>query len=402
MTDQQPTPDPPAAESAAASPVPDPADVPDPAAAPVDAAAAPEPPADGPGTPTRAGWATALLVTGAALTLIAGGFIAGTIATTAVTAGTSGACDAASVANGVLPTIVTISVTSSSGGRSNGSGQIITDDGYILTNNHVISPAASGGTLSVRFSDGHDLDARLIGRDPKTDLAVVKVDDDEPLPVISIGDSGGLSVGQPVVALGAPLGLSSTVTAGIVSALGRTVPVPSDDDRNAVLVGAIQTDASINPGNSGGALVDCRGRLIGVNTAIATVPGSGGQSSTGSVGIGFAVPESSAMSIAHELIETGKVSYPTAGLEVLPIPPGVAAAYGITDGLFVQSVEAGGPAASAGLRAGDVVTTLNGTPASSVDVLTAVQITSDPGDEVAIGYVRSGREREATLTLAAG
>ncbi|GAA0435686.1 S1C family serine protease [Leifsonia naganoensis] len=396
MTDQQPTPDPAAAESAAASPVPDPAD------APVDAAATPEPPADDPGTPTRAGWATALLVTGAALTLIAGGFIAGTIAATAVTAGTSGSCDAASVANGVLPTIVTISVTSSSGGISNGSGQIITDDGYILTNNHVISPAASGGTLSVRFSDGHDLDARLIGRDPKTDLAVVKVDDDEPLPVISIGDSGGLSVGQPVVALGAPLGLSSTVTAGIVSALGRTVPVPSDDDRNAVLVGAIQTDASINPGNSGGALVDCRGRLIGVNTAIATVPGSGGQSSTGSVGIGFAVPESSAMSIAHELIETGKVSYPTAGLEVLPIPPGVAAAYGITDGLFVQSVEAGGPAASAGLRAGDVVTTLNGTPASSVDVLTAVQITSDPGDEVAIGYVRSGREREATLTLAAG
>jgi putative serine protease PepD len=357
---------------------------------------------EAPPASTRTGWATALLVTGAALTLIAGGFIAGTIATTAVTAGSSGSCDAASVARAVLPTIVTISVTSSAGGRSNGSGQIITDDGYILTNNHVISPAASGGTLSVRFSDGHDLPARLVGRDPKTDLAVVKVSDDEPLPVISVGDSGALSVGQPVVALGAPLGLSSTVTAGIVSALGRTVPVPSDDDRNAVLVGAIQTDASINPGNSGGALVDCRGRLVGVNTAIATVPGSGGQSSTGSVGIGFAVPESSAMRIAHELIESGEVSYPTAGVSVLPIPPSVAATYGIPDGLFVQAVEAGGPAAKAGLRAGDVVTSVNGTPATSVDVLTVVQLTSKAGDEVAVSYVRAGQERETTLTLAAG
>lgn len=367
--------------------------------------AAPPPPTADPvrsPLPTRASWATALIVAGSALALIGGGFIAGTVTTAALTAGASGACDAASVADGVLPSIVTISVTSASGGRSNGSGQIISDDGYILTNNHVISPAAAGGSLSVRFSDGHDLAARLVGRDPKTDLAVVKVDDDEPLPVIAIGDSGGLSVGQPVVALGAPLGLSSTVTAGIVSALGRTVPVPSDDDRNAVLVGAIQTDASINPGNSGGALVDCRGRLIGVNTAIATVPGSAGQTSTGSVGIGFAVPESSAMRIAHELIEHGEVAYPTAGIDLLPIPPSVAAAYGITDGLFVQSVDAGGPAAAAGLRPGDVITWLDSTPATSVDVLTALQITSEPGDEVAVTFVRGGRERDTTLTLAAG
>ncbi|WP_025158968.1 S1C family serine protease [Leifsonia aquatica] len=396
MTDQDPTPASPSGDERSAQPVPQ-----------VPPAPPTATPAPSIGQPTearasRATWATALLVTGSALALIAGGFIAGTITTTAVTAGSSGSCDASTVANAVLPTIVTISVTSASGGRSNGSGEIITDDGYILTNNHVISPAASGGSLSVRFSDGHDLAAKLVGRDPKTDLAVVKVDDDEPLPVISIGDSGGLSVGQPVVALGAPLGLSSTVTAGIVSALGRTVPVPSDDDRNAVLVGAIQTDASINPGNSGGALVDCRGRLIGVNTAIATVPGSAGQSSTGSVGIGFAVPESSAMRIAHELIENGQVSYPTAGLDVLPIPPGVAAAYGITDGLFVSAVDAGGPAASAGLRAGDVLTRLNGTPASSVDVLTALQITSKAGDEVHVTFVRGGREQEATLTLAEG
>lgn len=343
-------------------------------------------------------WTFALLVVGAALILIAGGFIAGTTTTLALS-GTRGTCDAVSVADRVLPTIVTIGV-SGSGGGGNGSGEIITDDGYILTNNHVISPAASGARLTVRFSDGHEVPATLTGRDPKTDLAVIRVKTDDRLPVIGIGSSSSLAVGQPVVALGAPLGLSSTVTAGIVSALGRTVPVPSDDDRNAVLVGAIQTDASINPGNSGGALVDCDGRLVGVNTAIATVPGSGGQRSTGSVGIGFAVPQSMALPIAHELIEHGEVSYPTAGISVIPIPPSVAAAYGVTDGLFVQSVVTGGPAAEAGLRAGDVVTRVNDSPATSVDTLTAIQVTSKAGDKVRVTYLRSGKEHTTTVTLA--
>lgn len=157
-----------------------------------------------------------------------------------------------------------------------------------------------------------------MGRDPKTDLAVIKVKSDETLPVIEQGSSGDLSVGQPVVALGSPLGLSSTVTAGIVTAPGRIVPVPSDDDRNAILVGVIQTDASINPGNCGGALVDCRGRLVGVNTAISTVPGAAGQSSTGSVGIGLAIPQSIAIPLAHRLIDNGKVSYPSVGAELIP------------------------------------------------------------------------------------
>ncbi|WP_314149682.1 trypsin-like peptidase domain-containing protein [uncultured Leifsonia sp.] len=346
---------------------------------------------------TARGWMIGLIAAGAALVLIGGGMIAG-VFTTLLLAGNRGSCDAAGVADRVLPTIVTVQVAGENG-SSNGSGQIIDDNGYILTNNHVVSPAAKGGSLAVRFSDGHELPATLVGRDPTTDLAVVKVDDDDPLPVIETGDSGALDVGQPVVALGAPLGLSSTVTAGIVSALGRTVPVPSDDDSNAVLAGAIQTDASINPGNSGGALVDCSGRLVGVNTAIATVPGSAGQRSLGSVGIGFAVPVAQALPIAHELIAHGEVNHPTAGVSVTPIPPSVAATYGITDGLFVQAVVVGGPAAKAGIRPGDVITSVNGHPAVSVDVLTAIQVTSSAGDEVDVVYVRGGHEHTTTVTL---
>ena len=348
--------------------------------------------------PTLRSWTVALLVLGSALVLIGGGMVAGAFAFAALSADRSGSCDSAGVADQVLPSVVTIAVAGERG-TSNGSGEIITDDGYILTNNHVIADAASGAKLTVRFSDGHALPATLTGRDPKTDLAVIKVTDDEPLPVIDTGDSGSLVVGQPVVALGAPLGLSSTVTAGIVSALGRTVPVPSDDDRNAVLAGAIQTDASINPGNSGGALVDCRGRLIGINTAIATVPGSGGQASTGSVGIGFAVPESLALPIAHELIAHGQVAHPSAGLTVVPIPPAAAAAFGVSDGLFVQSIVAGGPAQQAGLRVGDVITSVNGHAASNIDVLTAIQVTSTAGDEVKVEYLRNGASHTTTVTL---
>lgn len=347
---------------------------------------------------TRRSWTVALLVAGCALVLIGGGMVAGGFAVAALSAGRSGSCDSARVADQVLPSVVTIAVAGPRG-TSNGSGEVITGDGYILTNNHVVADAASGAALTVRFSDGHELAATLTGRDPKTDLAVIKVSSDASLPVIATGDSGSLAVGQPVVALGAPLGLSSTVTAGIVSALGRTVPVPSDDDRNAVLAGAIQTDASINPGNSGGALVDCGGRLIGINTAIATVPGSGGQNSTGSVGIGFAVPEALALPIAHELIAHGTVAHPTAGLTVVPIPPAAAAAFGVTDGLFVQSIVSGGPAHQAGLRVGDVITSVDGRTATNIDVLTAIQVTRRAGDTVTVEYLRDGASHTTTVTL---
>lgn len=339
-------------------------------------------------------WLIGSIAGAIALALIAGGFVAGTVAALTIGAG-RGSCDAESVANRVLPSVVTIVA-----GRGNGSGQVITSDGYILTNNHVISSAAASGSVVVRFSNGHELPARIIGRDPKTDLAVVKVDSDEELQAIEEGDSGSLSVGQPVVALGAPLGLHSTVTAGIVSALGRSVPVPSDDGRNAILVGAIQTDASINPGNSGGALVDCRGRLVGINTAISSVPGAGGQNSTGSVGIGFAIPQAVAIPLAHQLIEHGKVTYPNIGADLIPIPHAATKHFGVDNGLFVQATTNDGPADAAGIRPGDIITRINGREAVNLDVLTHVQLTSEAGDTVTLDYVRGGDAHTAEVTLA--
>ncbi|QDZ16978.1 PDZ domain-containing protein [Humibacter ginsenosidimutans] len=310
----------------------------------------------------------------------------------------SGSCDAVSVANDVLPTIVTINVSTSSESGV-GSGEIVRKDGYIVTNNHVISPAANGGLITVTFSNGHTERATLVGRDPRSDLAVLKVSVDSDLPVIGIGNSENIAVGQPVVALGAPLGLSSTVTGGIVSALGRNVPVPSDNDQTTVLAGAIQTDAAINPGNSGGALVDCKGDLLGVNTAIATVPNEEGTGGGGSVGIGFAVPVNFAMRVTNDLIKNGEVSYAYFGLEVTPIPQAVADRWGIEDGLYVQEVDSAGSAAKAGLKHGDIITKIDGQTATNSDLLTHVALTKKAGDTVQITYVRDGTEHTVTATL---
>lgn len=202
---------------------------------------------------------------------------------TSAASSTASACPVTSVADQVVPSVVTIAA-SGPGGDGTGSGEVIRSGGYMLTNNHVISIAASGGSVEILFSDGQTVPATITGRDPQTDLAVLKV--------ISLGSSS-VKVGQPVVAIGAPLGLSGTVTSGIVSALDRTVQVPGENNRSALLVSAVQTDASINPGNSGGALVNCEGQLVGVPTAGATVPDSGG----GSIGLGFAIPVDLAKSI---------------------------------------------------------------------------------------------------------
>ncbi|WP_020076023.1 trypsin-like peptidase domain-containing protein [Cryocola sp. 340MFSha3.1] len=355
-------------------------------------------------------WATVLLAVLGAVILLGSGVLGGlTLRSGASTLGMAPArtaslssasvCDAERIASDVLPSIVTIGVVAGDGSGGTGSGEIISADGYILTNNHVIAPAAEGAKIAVLYNDGTTHPAKLVGRSPRADIAVVKVEASG-LPVIKQGDSTTLKVGQPVVALGAPLGLSSTVTTGVVSALGRTVPVQSDSDRNAVLADAIQTDASINPGNSGGALVDCDGRLIGVNSAIATVPGASGEAGGGSVGIGFAVPQAVAMPIAQQIISTGKVTYPIFGISVTPIQPG----QGDNDqpGLYVQSVTPGGPSQQAGLRAGDVITRVDGRPVGSVDDLTAIQLTSKPGDGVDVVYVRDGRRQTTTVTLGSG
>ncbi|GIM93102.1 S1C family serine protease [Paractinoplanes toevensis] len=242
----------------------------------------------------------------AALIALAGGLIGGlvgrSIGADDDVAGTG--CPAATIAEQVLPSVVTLAVTNGAT-SGNGSGEVIRDGGYILTNDHVIAPAGRGGRIDVLFSDGRTAPATIVGRAVQVDLAVVRVAAPEPLPLIAVGRSSTLRVGQPVVALGAPLGLSGTVTAGIVSALGRDIPVPADGGQTAVLPGAVQTDAAINPGNSGGPLVDCDGRLIGVNTAIATVPNEAGQGGGGSVGIGFAIPVDEAMVVADQLINRG-------------------------------------------------------------------------------------------------
>jgi putative serine protease PepD len=330
---------------------------------------------------------------------IAGGLIVratwgsgnGSSTTAAGSAGTGAACPAANVADQALPSVVTVRAQNSRQGGS-GSGVAIRPGGYILTNNHVISVAANGGTVSIVRSDGESTNARIVGRDPLTDLAVLKAQSASGLRVIRIGESGSLKVGQPVVALGSPLGLTSTVTAGIVSALNRYVRVPSENGREAHLVGAIQTDASINPGNSGGALVDCHARLVGINTAGAAVANSGG----GSIGLGFAIPVDLAKGIAGELIDNGRVTRPGFGMQVQPISQ---EATGAPTGLFVQGVTAGGPADKAGLRPGDVIVEVDGEPADSVDALIVKTLQMKAGDIVRLKYQRQGASHTTDLRL---
>jgi putative serine protease PepD len=281
-----------------------------------------------------------------------------------------------------------------------GSGEVIRSDGYILTNNHVISVAVEGGTIEVLFNNGKTVPATLTGRDPKSDLAVVKVNGQPSLPVIPFGSSSEVVVGEPAVALGAPLGLSNTVTTGIVSALDRTVEVPSDNGQTAILASAIQTDAAINPGNSGGSLVDCSAKLIGVPSAGAVAPNPGlGGGSTGSIGLGFAIPVDVAKSVSDQIIATGTVTHAYFGISVVTMPQSAAKQLGLTGGLYVQSVVPGGPSADAGLRAGDIITKLNGEPATSSDQLAALTITQKPGDVVTVTYLRDGQSAVTKVTL---
>lgn len=345
------------------------------------------------------------VILGITATLIAvvGGLIGGLVVhvTSDSTHASPSACDAVDVAATGLPSVVTIAARSEAGSGT-GSGEVIRDGGYVLTNDHVISSAGSSGEVTVRYNDGSSSPATIVGRDPDTDLAVVMATDGAPnAPVIAVGSSEDVVVGQPVVALGAPLGLSGTVTSGIVSALNRELSLPLGDGERAQLVGAVQTDASINPGNSGGPLVNCDSQLIGVNSAIATVPNATGVSGGGSVGVGFAIPVDMAVRLSDQLIDNGHVSHPTFGFETQLLGPSDAASTGLPQGLYVQQVLPGGPAAEAGIRAGDVVRVIDGRAATSTDALVRAVLTRSAGDVVDVTYIRDGVTQQTEVRLGA-
>ncbi len=298
------------------------------------------------------------------------------------------------VAAKVLPSVVSISVRTASGGGS-GTGVLLSSDGLILTNNHVVAAAEQGADLAVTFNDGRTADATLVGRDPVTDLAVIRASGMSGLTPATLGDSSGLKPGQEVVAIGSPLGLQGTVTSGIVSALNRPVRTgdsnPSGESQSTV-IDAIQTDAAINPGNSGGPLVNMRGEVVGINSAIATLGGGGGQ--TGSIGRGFSIRVDQARAVADQLTSSGNAVHAQLGVSVSDVADG-----GAEGGAGIAMVTPGSGADKAGLAVGDVVTKIGDRDIDSADALIAAVRSHQPGDEVTLTYTRNGDDRTARVTL---
>jgi putative serine protease PepD len=308
------------------------------------------------------------------------------------------------VAATVLPSVVSISFESNAG-AGQGSGVVISSDGQILTNNHVVAEAADGGSLSVTFSDGTTADADIVGRDPATDLAVIQAQDVSDLTAAKLGNSDDLHVGDTVLAIGSPLGLDGSVTSGIVSALNRSITLaeptpqsPFGDDQSSgggsAVIDAIQTDAAINPGNSGGALINANGEVVGINTAIASLAGGGagaGQQG-GNIGVGFAIPIDAARSIADQLVTDGEVQHAFLGVRIGDGESGT--------GAVIGSVEEGQPAAEAGLQEGDVITKVDDQDIQDATALTAAIRSHKPGDKVTVTYTRDGDEHTAEVTLA--
>ncbi|GAC70423.1 S1C family serine protease [Gordonia soli] len=295
------------------------------------------------------------------------------------------------VAANVLPSVVSIDVVEGNQ-QGEGSGVILSDDGVIMTNNHVVSAGGSrpASNVSVSFADGSRAAAKVLGADPVSDIAVIKADKTGLKP-ITVGTSKNLAVGQDVIAVGSPLGLESTVTTGIISALNRPVSTSREAGTTSV-IDAIQTDAAINPGNSGGALVNARGALIGVNTAIATL-GGGQDTQGGSIGLGFAIPIDQAIRVANQLRETGRSTQAGLGVSVRPTSDST------TPGALISDVTAGGPAAKAGIPEGAVVTKVGDRTITSGDALVAAVRSHAPGDTVDITYTVRGAPKTAQVTL---
>ncbi|MFM9135499.1 MAG: S1C family serine protease [bacterium] len=291
----------------------------------------------------------------------------------------------AEVVASALPAVVSLEVGGDGVGGAAGSGFVIRNDGFILTNNHVVESAVDdGASLDVVFTDGYRVAGRVVGRNVSYDLAVVAVDRDR-LPVLELGDSDALSVGETVIAIGSPLGLAGTVTSGIVSAVDR--PVTVGEGEGSSYINAVQTDAAINPGNSGGPLLDSSGRVVGVNSAIATVADDG---RAGNIGLGFAIPSVQASRIAGEIIETGS--------SVTPII-GVTLAEADGDGALLETVEPGGPADDAGLRAGDLVVEADGRRVANPDELVVAIRDRAPGDTLVVTVERDGATEEFRIIL---
>ncbi|WP_277209014.1 S1C family serine protease [Isoptericola croceus] len=300
----------------------------------------------------------------------------------------------AATAAEVLPSVVSFEVTGADGGGSSGSGFVLRPDGYVVTNDHVVAGGADGGDVVVVLSDGSEHEGEIVGRTSDYDLAVVKIDVDGLTPLV-LGDSDDVVVGDEVLAVGAPLGLDSTVTAGIVSALHR--PVQAGDQATTAFIDAIQTDAAINPGNSGGPLVNAAGEVIGVNSAIAQPPGA--LQATGSIGLGFAIPANQVRTTAEQLIESGRATYPVIGvlLDTSYSGEGVKVSEEPQEG--AAPVTDGGPADLAGIREGDIILAIDGRPVSRSDELIVAIRASQPGDAVTL-TVRSGDdEREVRVVL---
>ncbi|MGH4023929.1 MAG: S1C family serine protease [Pseudonocardiaceae bacterium] len=295
------------------------------------------------------------------------------------------------VAQKVTPSVIQIRVRGPQG-AGEGSGIVLTSDGLILTNNHVVEAAADGGEAEAVFQDGHSTPIEIVGRAPSFDLAVVRVPDASGLTTAELGRSEDVLVGQEVLAIGSPLGLSGTVTAGIVSALNRPVRAGGEGSGQDTVLDALQTDAAINPGNSGGPLVDMAGRVIGVNSAIASL-GSGNGQQAGSIGLGFAIPIDQARRIADELIRTGKATQARLGVSV----PASSAEGG---GAVIQEVVPNSAAAQAGIKPAETVTKVDDRVIDSGDALVAAIRSYPPGAKVTLTVKdRAGASRQVEVTL---
>jgi putative serine protease PepD len=336
------------------------------------------------------------------------------------------------VAAKATPSVVTIAVSTNSEGGT-GSGVVLTADGYILTNTHVVTldGASADGSVDVTFSDGRILDAEIVGTDPVSDLAVIKVEATGLTP-IEFADSSQLNVGDTAIAIGAPLGLSGTVTDGIVSALNRSITIassavpedqsseqgggedstdpfdiwgfdlPGEDESSAqstatTSISVIQTDAAINPGNSGGALLNSEGQLIGVNVAIASA-GSTSESATGSIGVGFAIPSNLAKRVTDEIMENGSATHGLLGASIVNDTQATSGDKEIV-GAVIADVVSGGAADKAGLKADDVITSFNGLPVTNYTDLIAQVRSLAAGATAPLTYVRDGDAKEADVTL---